>query len=144
MSGSYSNHLISSIALTGDALIDAAVKELHKHGFNDVRRHHFLHISRWMEPTGIRPSELAQRAGVSRQAISDLVTELESLGYVRRQTDPSDSRARLVVYAERGYAADAVLQALWKRMETHLRATYGDQRVNDVTQLLNACMEVIP
>lgn len=137
--------MVSAIAIAADALIEAAVKELHQNGFTDVRRHHFLHISRWMEPGGVRPSELALRAGVSRQAISDLVSEMESLGYVRRQPDPSDSRARLVVYAaERGYAADAVLQAFWHRTEDKLRETYGHKRVDDAATIITSYIEVIP
>ncbi|RJF72942.1 MarR family transcriptional regulator [Deinococcus cavernae] len=119
------------------------MRELHRHGFTDLRHHHFLHVSRWLSPAGRRPSELAEDAGISRQAMSDLLTELEGLGYVKRIPDPSDARARLIIPAERGYAADAILQAFWRSRELQLREQYGDARVNDVSEIILAYREAV-
>ncbi|MGH2917284.1 MAG: MarR family transcriptional regulator [Solirubrobacteraceae bacterium] len=54
---------------------------------------------------GVRVTTLAERAGMSRQAITYLIRELEGKGYLERHPDPSDRRATLVHLTERGEAA---------------------------------------
>ncbi len=51
---------------------------------------------------GTRLTTLAERVGVSKQAVSQLVDELEGFGAVERVPDPSDGRARLVRFTEQG------------------------------------------
>lgn len=51
---------------------------------------------------GVRQTELAQRLGVSKQAVGQLVDELEGLGVLTRWADPGDGRARQVGYTPRG------------------------------------------
>lgn len=53
---------------------------------------------------GLRMSELAERLRLTLQRTGQLVAELEALDYVERVVDPSDGRARIVVFAERGRA----------------------------------------
>ncbi|MFV8753133.1 MarR family winged helix-turn-helix transcriptional regulator [Nannocystaceae bacterium ST9] len=53
---------------------------------------------------GTRQSEIAARAGVTRQAIGQLVDDLEQLGYVERTSDPADGRAQRVCFTTRGRA----------------------------------------
>ena len=57
---------------------------------------------------GTRLTELAEQAQVTKQTAGFLVDQLERAGYVRRVPDPTDGRARLVCFAERGRAAVAV------------------------------------
>lgn len=51
---------------------------------------------------GIRLTELADRAQLSLAATSELVNDLESLGYLARRPDPGDGRAKLIDLTERG------------------------------------------
>lgn len=51
---------------------------------------------------GTRVSELAERLGISKQAVSELIDELESAGVLRRTPDPTDARARLVSFTPKG------------------------------------------
>ena len=53
-----------------------------------------------LDPTGTNISTLATRAGISRQAMSGLVRDVESAGYVRTTPDPSDKRALVVELIE--------------------------------------------
>src|SRR5687767_12312892 len=55
-----------------------------------------------LEPGGSQITALAQHAGVSRQALSSLVREVESLGYVRTSPDPTDRRAVRVQLTDAG------------------------------------------
>lgn len=58
---------------------------------------------------GARLTELAARAQLSLAATSELVNDLESLGYLRRRPDPADGRAKLIDPTDKGRAllADA-------------------------------------
>lgn len=75
---------------------------------------------------GTRVSDLAERLGVSKQAVSQLVDELEELGVLARLADPDDARARRVVFTERGrkgfFEGLAVLRELEAELETQLGA----------------------
>ena len=75
-----------------------------------------IHITRHLELGGTRLGELAQRAGMSKQAMGDLVDQCEAWGLVTREGDPRDARARLVCFTPTGLAwlkafKDAVAQA---------------------------------
>lgn len=75
--------------------------------------------------------------------MSELVNELEHLGYVTRVPDPTDSRARLVVPAQRAVEADRVLEAYWRQLESKLADQYGPRQVNEVIELLSALRKAL-
>ncbi len=54
---------------------------------------------------GSRLTDLARRANMTPQAMGELVDELQELGYVTGQPDPTDRRAKLIVLTERGRGA---------------------------------------
>lgn len=86
-----------------------------------------IHITRHLPPEGARLVALAQRAGMSKQAMGTLVDQCEAWGMVLRENDPTDARARMVRFTPIGLAwlgayRDAVVQA-----EGELRAAIGDQ-----------------
>ncbi len=75
-----------------------------------------VHITRHVGLQGSRLTALADAAGMSKQAMGDLVTQCEAWGIVQRASDPSDARARLVCFTEAGLQwlkafEDAVQQA---------------------------------
>lgn len=70
-------------------------------GYGDVRDPH-LQIFGNLRMGGVRLTELAARAQLSLAATSELVNELESLGYLWRRPDPSDGRAKLIELTARG------------------------------------------
>lgn len=76
---------------------------------------------------GTRLTDLANRAGLTKQSTSELITSLERLGYVRREADPQDGRSHLLVFTKRGeefllaaYQAKSELEGeLVKRLGSH-------------------------
>ncbi len=70
-------------------------------GYGDVREPHFQ-IFGSIRMGGIRLTELADRAPLSLAATSELVNDLEQLGYLTRRPDPADGRAKLIDLSERG------------------------------------------
>lgn len=84
-----------------------------------------IHITRHLPREGTRLTDLAQRAGMSKQAMGTLVTQCEAWGMVSRAADPLDARARRVTFTATGLAwlgayEDAVAQA-----EAEMRAAVG-------------------
>ncbi len=63
-----------------------------------------IHITRHLSLEGSRLSELAESAGMTKQAMGDLVTQCEAWGLVERKPDPSDARARRIVFTNTGLA----------------------------------------
>lgn len=63
-----------------------------------------IHITRHLALQGSRLTELAHSAGMSKQAMGDLVDQCEAWGLVQRQADPQDRRARQVMFTETGLA----------------------------------------
>jgi len=70
-------------------------------GYGDVREPHFQIFGN-VRMGGIRLTELAERAQLSLAATSELVNDLEQLGYLTRRPDPADGRAKLIDLTERG------------------------------------------
>ena len=75
-----------------------------------------IHITRHLELQGTRLTDLAVRAGMSKQAMGDLVDQCEAWGLVTREADARDARARLVKFTPTGLAwlqafKEAVAQA---------------------------------
>lgn len=57
----------------------------------------------WDRPDGMRLTELAAGAGMTKQSMGELVDQMEASGYVERVRDPTDGRARLVRLTPRGW-----------------------------------------
>jgi DNA-binding MarR family transcriptional regulator len=63
-----------------------------------------VHITRHLSLQGSRLSELADRAGMTKQAMGDLVTQCEAWGLVQRTADKQDARARRIAFTPTGMA----------------------------------------
>ncbi|MGH3736400.1 MAG: MarR family winged helix-turn-helix transcriptional regulator [Micromonosporaceae bacterium] len=100
-------------------------------GFGDVRPAHGFAFVR-LTPHGATVSELAVHLGVTRQAASQLVEELERKGYVRRRPHPDDARARLVVLTDRGVACTRAADAAAADAIQPWVATLGAARVRQL------------
>lgn len=106
-------------------------------GFDDVRRaHNAVFVN--LPADGIRLTGLAEEAGLSKQAMGELVDDLESKGYVERVPDPSDGRAKLIVWADRGLRAHNATLEAFAAIEVELRAAAGDDAIADLRRSLVA------
>src|SRR6476659_2841824 len=96
--------------LAGLAMAEEVERRLAAAGFDDVRfSHGFVCAHLLREPLTV--GALARAMGVTQQRASKAASELEALGYVRREADPADARVRRLVLAERGHGAVAAARA---------------------------------
>jgi DNA-binding MarR family transcriptional regulator len=96
-------------------------------GFPDIRRHHGV-VFEMLDPGGTRVVDIARRARITKQAVGEMVADLERRGYVARRPDPSDGRAKLVVLTERGQRAMDAAVAAVRELETAWLAELGEER----------------
>ncbi len=81
-----------------------------------------------VERTGTRLSDLASRAQISKQAMMQVVDDLEARGCVRRTPDPSDSRAKVVKLTAKGLRQRAEARRAFASVEGRTRRLLGDRR----------------
>ena len=84
-----------------------------------------IHITRHLGLQGSRLSELAQSAGMTKQAMGDLVTQCEAWGLVQRTPDQSDARARRIVFTETGLAWLHAFEQAVAQAETEFKQEVG-------------------
>ncbi|MBO6936513.1 MAG: MarR family transcriptional regulator [Deltaproteobacteria bacterium] len=85
---------------------------------------------------GTRPSELAKKLGISKQAVGQLVGELEAMGVVERQPDPDDGRAKRVVFTEQGLQGILEGLAHLRRVEAELAEAIGEDTMASLREAL--------
>ena len=85
-----------------------------------------IHITRHLAVGGSRLTDLALSAGMSKQAMGDLVDHCEAWGIVRREADPYDRRARRVVFTESGLAWLEAFRCAVAQAEDEFRQAVGD------------------
>jgi DNA-binding MarR family transcriptional regulator len=83
-----------------------------------------------------RPGVLAERAGVSKQAMNRLLRSLEDLGYLKRTDASGESRTRIVYLTTRGHAASAKILEILRVIEREWTAELGPNDFANLKQLL--------
>ena len=111
------------------------VGELNAAGFDDLRLPHMA-VLQFPGPDGVRPGTLAERAGMSKQAMNQLLKSLEALGYLVRSDAPDEGRARIVRVTARGHAAYAKIHGILRDIERDWSAELGPVRFADLKRLL--------
>ena len=91
-----------------EAMQRSMLQRLHERGFDDLDAAH-LNVFQYPGPQGARPSDLAARLRMTKQALNYLLRQLERLGYLERLPDPTDRRSKRVALTRRGTSAVRVI-----------------------------------
>jgi DNA-binding MarR family transcriptional regulator len=113
------------IGQLGRALQEELFSRLAEQGHPQVRPRHGTVLA-VLPASGVRATELAQRSGQHKQIVGVIVDELERLGYVRREADPADRRAKLIVPTETGLDEIDKARAILTEIERRYRQKLGD------------------
>jgi DNA-binding MarR family transcriptional regulator len=112
-------------------LVAAGITD-HRDSWNNVMPH--------IPPAGIRLTDLAARAGMTKQAMAELVAEIERRGYLQRTADPADRRAKIIEFTARGWSlVNAALPALGE-LEAEITSQLGEPAVG---QLRSTLLEIL-
>ena len=79
----------------------------------------------YVSPKGTRQADIVERMGLSKQAVQQLIVDLERSGILRREPDPSDGRGKIVRFTEKGLAAQADSLKAKRKVEAEVRSELG-------------------
>jgi DNA-binding MarR family transcriptional regulator len=112
------------------------LERLHERGFGDFDAPYLI-VFQYPGPQGARPSDLAARLRISKQALNYLLGELERLGYLERRPNPDDLRSKHIVLTARGVAAIGVIREAVDEMEDRWAEELGAERFGQLRELLH-------
>lgn len=110
------------------AVNDLVLVRLAEAGHPEVRSAHAA-VFQYLDDTCTTVSVLAERAQMTKQAMAELVTHLEAYGYIIREPDPTDRRAKLVLPTDRGREVIALAQAMVPELESAITEDVGEERL---------------
>jgi len=106
-------------------------------GFGDLPQRGVWAVSALAQSKpGLSGRDLVTRMGISKQAISQLVESLVTLGYVARRPAPDDRRRTLLQLTARGRGAARVIDETVARMEAGMASTLGRERLHQLHRAL--------
>ena len=111
------------------------IMELNAAGFEELRVPHMA-VLQFPSPDGARPGLLAERAGMSKQAMNQLLRSLENLGYLVRSDAPERGRARIVRFTKRGRGAYTKIHDILRDIEREWSTVLGPKRFAALKELL--------
>jgi DNA-binding MarR family transcriptional regulator len=94
-----------------------------------------------LDPDGTRLTVIAERLGITKQSASQIVNDLETRGYVQRLEDPSDRRASLVRFTERGWQFCQDANRVRLELEGEYEAALGTTQMQTLRELLEELLE---
>lgn len=132
----FARHLLGVTLYLQSSIMNALTRE---QGHKDLRINFEPYIN-IIGDQGARLSDIADALAVSRQAANQTANQIEAAGYITREADPSDGRAKLLVATARGRALrrDGAREAA--KLQRQLEAVVGEQDMAstlDTLQRLN-------
>ncbi len=94
-----------------------------------------------LDTDGTRLSALARRMGVTRQAVAQLVAEIEKAGFVARTPDPEDGRGVIVRFTPTGRAALAIAVEIMTAIETDYARIISASGMTELKSMLKAILD---
>jgi DNA-binding MarR family transcriptional regulator len=80
---------------------------------------------------------------VSKQAVNDLLRDLERRGYIRRETDAADRRSRLIRLTRRGVELEHAILAAARAAEVRLESELGSAKLASLRGTLIEAAELL-
>ena len=111
------------------------IKGLNAAGFEELRLPHIA-VFQYPGPDGVRPTALAERAGISKQAMNQLLKSLETSGYIERSDGKDEGRTRVVRLTKRGRAAYMRIYDILLDVEREWAAELGSKQLEQLKKLL--------
>ena len=123
------------LRIPSEAIHRRLIRDLNAAGFEALSLPHMA-VLQFPGPDGVRPGALADRAGISKQAMNQLLQSLETAGYIARSAARDDGRTRVVRLTRRGRAAYTRMADILVGIEREWSAELGPKPFSDLKALL--------
>ena len=123
------------LRVPGQAIQRRIIRQLNAAGFAELRVAH-MPVLQFPGPDGVRPGVLAERAGMSKQAMNQLLRSLEGFGYIVRADAHDHGSARIIRWTKRGRAVNATMVDILHVIEREWSAELGAKRFAKLKELL--------
>ena len=118
-----------------------ATRKLGERGHGGLGMAHTALLPHVDAQRGSRTTEIAERAGMTKQAAGRVVRDLERLGYVERRADPEDARATLVAFTDEGWRFLEDAHHVKREIEAEYAAVLGEERMGLLRSALEELLE---
>ena len=125
-----------------EAIRERMLAGLHERGFTELTAAH-LNVLQYPGPDKVRPSELAARTGMTKQALNYLLGQMEHGGYLRRRDDSGDQRSKRIHLTARGHRAVTAIREIVAEVEAEWERQLGPNRFADLRTLLTELNSVV-
>lgn len=112
------------------------LQRIHAAGFTYIRYVHF-NVLRNLAMAGNKIGDIAERAGITKAAMGQMVSDCVRLGIVDLTSDPNDARAKIVTYTAAGRELRGMLHQAVMDVEAEMRATVGDADMDALRRSLD-------
>ena len=113
-------------------------------GYGEVREGHGCVFGFIDMENGSRVTDLAEAAGLTKQAVGEAVAELERLGYLERAACPDDGRAKIIKLTERGRDAALAGRRMFAQIEQEWADELGEELVKSLREAAERIAELDP
>ena len=115
---------------------------LHRRGYTDLIPAH-LNILQYPGPDGVRPSDLAARTRMTKQALNYLLQQLERLAYLTREDDHEDLRSKRIKLTGRGHEVERAIREIVSQVEHEWEDTLGPEALQQLRDVLHRLRTII-
>jgi DNA-binding MarR family transcriptional regulator len=138
----YTNNLGFLLAKASQRWNELLSERFRAHGFGEVRPSYGSVLLPLFEQDGLRMSEIATRARLSKQTMTTLVRLCERDGLVVRTIDPSDGRAFRIQLTDRAHAFKPVADEILAELDAKVLTTLGTHRQQTLVQALKGVIDL--
>lgn len=111
------------------------IELMHEKGFTDLGAAH-INLTRHLDETGNRLTELAARAAMTKSSMRELVQQVEHAGLVERRPDPRDGRAKLIMFTPTGLRWLKAFGESLKAADVEIQSIIGAEIVDEINLAL--------
>jgi DNA-binding MarR family transcriptional regulator len=111
------------------------LRESHARGHTQTRLAHNA-VFATLPSEGARASDMAARAGITKQSMGEVVREMVGLGLLEMRPDPEDRRAKLVTYTEAGLEIALDGRRYFSTLERRFAEEFGEHEYETTREVL--------
>jgi DNA-binding MarR family transcriptional regulator len=135
---------LGPLLITCARLLDeVAQAQVNREAGERIARPALMRLVPFLTREGIRPTELARRADITKQAVGQTLKACEAQGLVEFAADPTDGRAQLVRLTDDGEAAFRYGRSVLRYLDGQLANALGADTLDETTRGLAAMLPVL-